>query len=1443
MATQNITTIIMAQLESSTVPPREQQREQHPLDSSDDEADMTRFRHLDASSKSIASMSNSNSNSNSNSMSGSTNTNSKAKTTTAFSHTAGKEAHTESQTSGNHTRDKHHDRDEQISPSKSKSKAIPSTIKRNDSQTMQSRKPRNAVPKKRRPIIAKKTIMERKWPKKRKLPLSSTKKIKKVEGSLVQYMEKLHYGKTGKYKSFSVIPNLFVTKMNSKTKRKFIHASQSKYCAQYRSTTTEKLALSKGTKIDDWVTQVGIPHLKELGWAHDATLNEFNLITNGTFVRLSRKRLVDIVSGSKERLTMDSTPEVVDQFAYRLEEEILMDAAQRVIDLDAMVQSSSCSLDSPDVMMASVDVSRVSADDAIASSSEGNDDDDDEDNGMAQSPSFYDQDLFSEGNESVDTPMEAPGSGSGSAKSKGHCTKLPRTSVSKPSSHKSFEKCKCFPKYIGASNELMFTEELLKKIPTCKISMIDSSEDDETVELHFRGAEAIIDEALSKIVEFAHKEIAVYNAKILLKDEQSIEIEIKMNAMDQLGFQTKTKKGDDCLWISEITEGGQLQSIIGAPAKKGVVITAMKLLEDGTWKAAKSNKEKKKLINRAKSSYTSSKDENSKWILLRILLAKDENIASMDVTHVVLRNGKSIRCRDGTTYRGKSRALFQDTVRSMAIVDSSGVMKSIPKRGIGSKIPSKKRKLSARAVRSIDDDGEVPAKKTKPSSPPSERTLINTDKGTSFHHFSMKMKEVKDIEFRYKKIHIQAANGSMWNQHKKLFGEHCDSKCSCVAQLKVLTSNAVTDCVSSKQKKVPTWQPSPDIYTPVGFADSFCPRFYGKVQTLFPNYSPEQVLSKLVDMWRNGHQIQRLFSAKCSSFCNCATAWETVFLPICKGEKASKAKVKKTASNVGATNIGRPKPTSFEIMFKPWKTSLGLFLETHGQDGKRVCAVTSVDPRDKYVFPRVSCGSTISSYQVGNSPAINVNSYNQVEVIFDTLMRATTSLTLKFIPPGNAKKVDCSGDWSVDTNAWIGNSRNPGWAGGAMHGHNNLRKSVNSTGPTKALGLTEKYLSKHAKAAIHKAQRTESIKSTPKVARQELLPRNPVTESIKYKYTPKVARQELLPRNPVHLHVPQEASIQRDTGSSRPLSSPDNEPGIESKAVNQPKQPAKFIVPAPKILRAKGSSASGAKVRIDLSKNDTIVFDWCQEEHKHPRLLVHRPCSQIAEQEKLIENVLGKKLAVLAPSLKHCTHVHELNYKGPVDEMKRRVIELEEEARLIDGEDITPREKEERKEEVKCHLRENDLKVKLLKVYAKIYTCLQIVGKTTPAELEKKEINIIDHIIKHQKGLGETLKKSLDNIEAFRKDALSEGRELDFDADIEVKGVSILHVATIIGDEKNMLELLRKGVQITRSSKLGTPLDLAKVMHREAQSKGNLDWAKKYLLTISLLENYVPPRR
>eukprot|EP00979_Chaetoceros_neogracilis_P002304 scaffold396_cov166-Chaetoceros_neogracile.AAC.2 len=90
--------------------------------------------------------------------------------------------------------------------------------------------------KRRSKLVAKKTIMEQNWSKERKLTLASPQKMKKMklEGTLVQYLEHCHYGEEGEYLSSSPIPNITFAKRN----RKYINFAkvQAPFKAQkYRS--------------------------------------------------------------------------------------------------------------------------------------------------------------------------------------------------------------------------------------------------------------------------------------------------------------------------------------------------------------------------------------------------------------------------------------------------------------------------------------------------------------------------------------------------------------------------------------------------------------------------------------------------------------------------------------------------------------------------------------------------------------------------------------------------------------------------------------------------------------------------------------------------------------------------------------------------------------------------------------------------------------------------------------------------------------------------------------------------------------------------------------------------------------------------------------------------------------------------------------------------------
>jgi len=1210
--------------------------------------------------------------------------------------------------------------------------------------------------KRRLKLVARKTVMEQKWPKGRKVPLSSLQKMK-LEGTLVQHLEHCHYGEEGEYVSSSPIPNITFAKWN----RKYMNVAK-------MQTPIKSQKFTQSTRnAEVWFDTVVIDHLKKVGWIQSTRSKLFELKGEKATVRFSRERLVEIISRSRDelKLSSDSNAKIVSQ----VEELILIDKVQRHIDVETMVQDSSCRVKICE---------RNKESTSILNSK-------DEMHSTVMSPSK--QSALDSSKKSISILSASTGD------------------------LRIFEKSKLFPKYIADSKILLFTDDIIDKLSgLCKIKVSDSRKDDKAVVIRFRGFEIDVDIALSALVKNTNFMIAEYNSKNLIEDPLTIELDIKLDVNQPLGF--KSTKGKGCLWVHTITDGGQLQRIIGAAANGGAAITYTRLLRHKNWEPIIKNSQKKAIIKNAKMAYESSLNESDKWVLMRICLVKDENLGGADKALIV-----RICCRNGFCYSGKFQARFLSKRTTGARNNGESLNMNVD-RGIIGIIP-KKRPFN----KDIASIKETVAKKAKEHG--SKGTKIQTDKDRSFRHFSAKTKDVKDIEFTSKKVHIQAANRSMWTQHKREFGEHRDSMCSCVEHLSDLTKNVVQDFVTKKEKKDIHWKSHSDIHIPIGFVDSFCPRFYNKVQKEFPKDLPQQTMTKLANMWRYGHQKQRQFNGKCSNICSCLSAWDEVFLPVCKGGGVKMVGTRTILPKVKEGALS--KEAEFDIHFKPTRTSLGFFCETDlskDEDGR--CVITSVDPGNIRVS-HILCGTIIVSYQIGNAPANKVTSCQQIELQYNVLKTRNTSLTLKFQSPKDKLKVDCSTHWSR-TNTWIGSSENQGWAGGAMLGH--ASKHITSTAIP--LGHTQKYLGLG-----------EGAKQTCKVAQQQkvlspkkLLQKRQVHQKSWHKrhslqniHQQKTYHQRKSLPNP--RVSSQQGTPQSATDSKRNLSFTSNDNSRNYVAT----QPYNTLKTAPKILQATGSSASGAKVHVDETKN--TVVDPCIDDCK---VTAHTSLPHNDKVEKLNDNVLRITLEALASSLKHLIQKLESKkpFEKPLELLKIRTTNLTEQKRCIYREDITEIEKTERRKEIDHELCENDLKQKLLKIYARPHNLLRIIGKTTTKNLAMKNVNFMDHIIKEHKHISKEVRKSLDEGARFDKETLDIGRDLDFEVmNIHVFNVSLLHAAAFAADQGMVRELIEKGVLITDCVALGgTALDVAKFMHAQAQKCSKLDWASKYLKVVSILE-------
>ena len=143
------------------------------------------------------------------------------------------------------------------------------------------------------------------------------------------------------------------------------------------------------------------------------------------------------------------------------------------------------------------------------------------------------------------------------------------------------------------------------------------------------------------------------------------------------------------------------------------------------------------------------------------------------------------------------------------------------------------------------------------------------------NHFSIKFEAVATIEFRNSGINAQVALSSMWNQHKRRFGEDCYEHCECAFSTDFLTQHVVRD----NRKHCPTWQNPLGLKAgenPVGFANCFCLKFQDLLRKQHPSESPHEILRRLCHMWKD-HERTRVFGMECSDQCDCISGWESVF--------------------------------------------------------------------------------------------------------------------------------------------------------------------------------------------------------------------------------------------------------------------------------------------------------------------------------------------------------------------------------------------------------------------------------------------------------------------------------------------------------------------------------------------------------------------------------------
>lgn len=1270
--------------------------------------------------------------------------------------------------------------------SKSVSSSVPPAVKQgnkrgtgvsgNSTRSRSKQKPRKKVvlsasKKKRTKLVAKKTIRHSKMAM-HHISSELQQELKNLtKMTRVQDLEKCHYNQKGEYLSSSRIPIIVMD-----PSKRALATKVTQTVIPSRLVSTHQVARNN-PKYSWLLGQGGFLSLKKLGWTEDARLGQFVLDDHehSMTLCLSRNRIQKVLNTAYERLHYCGVLNVNDESsAGKIEEEILIQKIHHNIEVLDSVDKS---------LVEQVEQQSIVPDADFDMSSSTHDEHADEMDTRDKS--------CSSGLGSTMIDVESLEAGTATPVS----SKVTDKSVSDGSTIKSaetkvFRIAKYFPKYVGHSNELLITDQMLAFFsrPKLKITVQDHPNDTLTSEVQFYGTKGDVNAVLTNMIKAVQKKIIDYNSSVLLTNDHTLEIDVKFHVKQALGV--KTTKGQKCLWIMNVQPGGQFQQIFGPRLNCGAAIVSMGMLKSGKMEPVTTNKAKNALIAAAQDELDQSNgDDCHKWIIARICLCQDACLADIDISRVVPRNNKVIQTRIGGPYHGK---FFKNV--SMATKDT-GQMRALSNRSETryTSVDSKKRK---RLEGKIEGPKSSVVKKQKNSEVDIDGPeKVMTDKGSSYRHFRDKIQPVREIEFR-NKLNGQVVTGSMWTQHKKLIGEHCDPNCKCVAHMNLLVKNIFADHTISEYKSGQK----------VGFAEYFCPKFFDKVQKYFPTDSAEQILQRLVNMWKQGHAKQLNLGGSCDPSCSCANLWSLLFLPICRGD--SPQKLGRSHSIGLQPDVARSdNSNAFEITFIPSSTSLGFYCETQNIKGRMQCIVTSVDPGKKNVS-KVVPGTVIDSYSTTKHQIVNVTSHQQLQNVFNLLKTRDdkTPLTIRFIKNMDLEKrfvIDCKRDWS-ETNSWIGNTSNHGWAGGAMvsksaHMHESNRIYENGSEP-KALGQKEKFLPQSAKNTIRDVLggQKPGLSAPTKMKRCDTA-------------------------------IKEEVSSERQTGGRgrQLLSSLLTIKGTRQHASNSAQQ--KGVAHTLKsILHQKRKVKVNAKVQFDLSRNVTKVFIpdnivLVQSQNKVARF----------SEEKLTEAIMcGQHLERFVVMLKHC--VHDFKFEIPLNALTKRINELQEEEKNLDEEDISNSEKSERKRQIAVDIHQFDMKKKIVKIYAKAHHLLRTIGNTTP---ENIKINMIDHIENHHVEISKQIITVYDWLQRFRDEAAQEGKILDINADVDVYGVSLVHAAVFIGDSLLVTRLIQGGAKTKTSKSLGSPHQLSQSLLNQALARGNLTWTKKYMKVISVLEN------
>ncbi len=993
---------------------------------------------------------------------------------------------------------------------------------------------------------------------------------------------------------------------------------------------------------------------------------------------------------------------------------------------------------------------------------------------------------------------------------------------------------KYFPKYYGNTDEEIealsqlqvnrVRKNVLENFPDqhFEVKATDSKEDPSTKILCFCGSREAVCYARDKFVSNVTGLIHIWNSRHLLANENAIEIDVKFDAAKVDIKASDLGNGyQNTIWVSKIVHGSEFQVVLGSKAKKALAITGL-----GFKKVVKLEcnvQDMYDIIDQAK-------NRKEKWICVRLCIDGNEDLSMMEIGRVVRRGGTIMpRYKNRTLdYRGQWKKRFNSYERqrkkniNMAQTPSQGherknslILSTIPKKRKASSewtdgrsrhlidrtSPQSEMLVQAKGPSSTSSTQyasfskkqnatkEMPSSKAGPNQKQAHSTLQN-DNYRHYQSFTEKMKDVMEIEFP--SVHKQSAKKSMWTAHKRIFGNECEENCLCTSKLDALTRDVVSDFVSKARKKQEDFRH--DHLALPGFVQNFCPKFYSKVQSSFPNDSGTEILSKLVDMWQNVHKKSLRFGLSCSEECPCKDSWTSQFLPHLRDKNLKKI-VRNDTTKAQPSRNGPKERLSSSVYCKPTQNPLGFYCVTENNGKSKTCKIISIAPDADKKF---AVGATIESLQIDLKPKEKVNSHKILKQICENLKKngGNPTVTLKIKKnPTNTRQYDCRKDWVRVAGGWAWNgSSNSGWDGGAV--------IVNRT-TTDPIQL--KRAPKHLPPTAIEKIRLAKIKCP--VAR---------------------GSNQVFSKGPNVLQNERHAST----------------------------LPTKKIKPAPKILRSANDPCTGHRVQFADEKKTIHTFTVVPsasivDMNETNETTSRQVRKKIFSSEKLEEFLLSRSVTNrdVIRKLKH--HTFDLiTLKESLKKISLNLKSMESEEGLS---------KEGKKKESHFY----DMRKKTIKIFelahiiiggeqrgSTHFNTFHCVQNVTPGNYSLDEIPDLMQDIENQRnilvGKDRKLLYDIKNwITLFQneKDPFTgKKQDLGMDFNIDSNGVSLLHVAILVGEEKFVESFVGGGSKLEGTHDVIGPMEFAKILKVEAMQRKNTVWVERYKKVIATLGKLLSQR-